>query len=166
MTNWEAMDKIFNCLINCQLSTYTTPFSPPEVVVTISNILALIPGLTKYRARKAIKALISDGVICYKSQGCPAIVNEELVCEAGPPINGYTLTEEGYRTEKWKNAYNAWCKSMEEWAKDSERGICHNCKHLKRHNGELAEFVCDIKGAVVEDPRIRECDEMWERRRP
>lgn len=41
-------------------------------------------------------------------------------------------------------------------------GICYNCKHLKRHNGELAEYVCDRKGAVVEDTRIRECDDMWE----
>jgi len=43
-----------------------------------------------------------------------------------------------------------------------ERGICYNCKHLKRHNGELAEYVCDIKGAVVSDTRRRECDDMWE----
>lgn len=47
--------------------------------------------------------------------------------------------------------------------KDSlKRGICYNCKHLKKHNGELAEFVCDIKGSVVNDTRIRECDDMWE----
>lgn len=45
-------------------------------------------------------------------------------------------------------------------------GICYNCKHLKRHNGELAEYVCDRKGSVVEDTRRRECDEMWERMEP
>lgn len=44
------------------------------------------------------------------------------------------------------------------------RGICWNCKHLKKYNGKLADFVCDLKGAVVNDTRIRECDEMWERR--
>ena len=47
---------------------------------------------------------------------------------------------------------------------DKKRGICQNCKHLKKHNGELAEFVCDIKGSVVNDTRIRECDDMWESR--
>lgn len=47
-----------------------------------------------------------------------------------------------------------------------ETGICYNCKHLKIYNGELAEYVCDRKGSVVEDPRRRECDEMWERREP
>lgn len=45
-----------------------------------------------------------------------------------------------------------------------KQGICANCKHLKKHNGELAEYVCDIKGSVVNDTRIRECDEMWESR--
>lgn len=43
-----------------------------------------------------------------------------------------------------------------------KKGICWNCKHLKKHNGKLADFVCDIKGAVVTDTRIRECDDMWE----
>ena len=42
------------------------------------------------------------------------------------------------------------------------KGICFNCKHLKKHNGKLAEYVCARKGAVVEDTRIRECDAMWE----
>lgn len=45
-----------------------------------------------------------------------------------------------------------------------KKGICWNCKHLKKHNGKLAKYVCDIKGAVVNDTRIRECDEMWESR--
>lgn len=47
-----------------------------------------------------------------------------------------------------------------------ETGVCYNCKHLKIHNGELAEYVCDRKGSVVGDTRRRECDEMWERREP
>lgn len=41
-------------------------------------------------------------------------------------------------------------------------GICANCKHLRKHNGDLAEFVCDRKGSVVKDTRVRECDELWE----
>ena len=52
--------------------------------------------------------------------------------------------------------------SESRFKKDLERGICYNCKHLKKHNGEIAEWVCDRKGSVVEDTRHRECDEMWE----
>ena len=54
--------------------------------------------------------------------------------------------------------------SESRFKKALKNGICANCKHLKRHNGGLARFVCDIKGSVVSDTRIRECDEMWERR--
>lgn len=120
MNNAEAKEKIFTALINCQISTYTAPYAPEEAVTTISNLIALINGLTKYRARKALKELIAEGLVEYKSQGCPAVIScgevPELVSDAMPPINGYTLTEEGYKTEAWKQAYRDWEKSMEEWA--------------------------------------------------
>lgn len=120
MTESEAKEKIFSMLISCEISTYTAMYAPDRAVVPISNILACIDGLTKYRARKALKELISDGVICYTSQGCPAIVSygeyTELVADAAPPINGYCLTKKGFETEGWKQAYAQWNKSMEEWA--------------------------------------------------
>jgi len=118
MTNDEA--KIFGVLINCQISTYTALYAPEEAVVTISNILSLTEGMSKYRARKALRSLKEQGVICYKSQGCPAIVSygevPELVADAAPPINGYCLTDEGYESAEFKDAYKAWEKSMAEWA--------------------------------------------------
>ena len=46
--------------------------------------------------------------------------------------------------------------------KQTEPKMCANCKHLKKHNGSLADWVCDRKGAIVTDPLIKECDEMWE----
>ena len=120
MENKEAKEKIFSMLISCEISTYTTMYAPDRAVVPISNILACVSGLTKYRARKALKELISDGVICYTSQGCPAIVSygeyRELVADAAPPINGYCLTKKGFGTDEWKQAYRNWEKSMEEWA--------------------------------------------------
>lgn len=65
-------------------------------------------------------------------------------------MDGYTYRDRNEFSEsKFKNAL--------------KRGICWNCKHLKKHNGELAEFVCDIKGAIVTDTRLRECDDMWEK---
>lgn len=39
---------------------------------------------------------------------------------------------------------------------------CANCKHLKKHNGNLADWVCDRKGSIVTNPYDKECDEMWE----
>ena len=45
-----------------------------------------------------------------------------------------------------------------------KKGICWNCKHLRKYNGDLADWVCEIKGSVVLDTRIRECDDMWEAR--
>lgn len=64
-------------------------------------------------------------------------------------MDGYTYSD--------KNEF-----SESKFKKALERGICWNCKHLKKHNGELAEYVCDIKGSVVNDTRIRECDDLWE----
>lgn len=61
----------------------------------------------------------------------------------------------------YKNFYDF---KESKFKKKLEKGICWNCKHLKKHNGELAKHVCDIKGTVVNDTRIRECDEMWERK--
>ena len=120
MTLEEAKEKIFKTIINCQISTYTSLYAPDEAVITIGNLIDLIDGLTKYKARKALKILRDDGFICYKSQGCPAIVSygeyAELVYDAAPPINGYALNKKAYDTEEWKTAYNDWCKSMEEWA--------------------------------------------------
>lgn len=53
-------------------------------------------------------------------QGCPAVVScgetPELVYDAGPPINGYALTAHAFRSSAWHEAYDDWCKSMEEWA--------------------------------------------------
>lgn len=120
MTTSEAKEKIFNKIINCEISLYTAMYAPDKAVVPISNIIHLINGLTKYRARKALKELINDGLIYYTSQGCPALVSygeyTELIDDARPPINGYALTQKGFETETWKKAYKEWEKSMEEWA--------------------------------------------------
>ena len=45
-----------------------------------------------------------------------------------------------------------------------QKKICANCRHLKKHNGKLADWVCDRKGSIVTNPYDKECDEMWERK--
>lgn len=120
MTTAEAKEKIFHCIISCEISLYTALYAPDTAVVPISNIVHLINGLTKYRARKALKELINDGVIYYTSQGCPAIVSygeyQELIDDARPPINGYALTRKGFETNTFKKRYEEHNKSLEEWA--------------------------------------------------
>lgn len=120
MTTEEAKEKIFNVIIGCEISLYTCLYAPDKAVITITNIVNLIEGLTKYRARKALKSLIADGLVEYTSQGCPAVESigeyRELIEEARPPINGYTLTKTGFQSEQFKRAYNDWKKSMAEWA--------------------------------------------------
>ena len=118
--NENVKARIFNILINCEISTYTSCFAPDRAVVSISNIIALLGDVTKYAARQALKSLREDGVVEYTSQGCPAIMSygevPELIADAAPPINGYCLTKKGFETPEWKQAYKEWCKSMEEWA--------------------------------------------------
>lgn len=123
------MEKILQELINCEISSYTTPYAPDRAVVTISNLCKLT-GYTRYKARKALKGLIAEGLVEYTSQGCPAIESRgeyrELVVEAGPPINGYALIEKGFQSNEYKQAYEDWCKSMEEWANGQEDDIKRN----------------------------------------
>ena len=120
MTTEEAKDRILTTLMGCEISLYTTLYGPDKAVVSISNFLSLIPGLTRYRARLAIKDLLQDGIIKYTSQGHPAIESfgeyRELVCDAMPPTNGYALTQKACETDIWKARYAEWKKSMEEWA--------------------------------------------------
>ena len=120
MTTDAAKDEILSTLMSCEISLYTTLYAPDTAVVSISNILALIPGLTKYRARLAIKELMQDGMVRYTSQGHPAIESfgeyRELVCDAMPPTNGYALTKQAFESDTWKSIKTEWEKSMEEWA--------------------------------------------------
>lgn len=115
----QAKERVLNTIIHCEIGTYMTMYAPDKAVITISNIMSLT-GLTRYGTRKALKALQMEGLVYYTSQGCPAVVSygevPELVEDARPPINGYALTKEGFKSRQWIDAYAEWNKSMEEWA--------------------------------------------------
>ena len=49
---------------------------------------------------------------------------------------------------------------------EPQKKMCANCKHIKKHNGKLADYVCDRKGSIVTNPYDKECDEMWEQAEP
>lgn len=115
---------VLQAIIHSEIGLYTTLHGPGRAVVSITGILTSVEGMTKYRARKALNALVSEGLVEYTSQGRPAIVSygevTELVCEAMPPVNGYALTQKGFKTKEWADAYAAWEKDMGLWANGSE----------------------------------------------
>ena len=104
----EIKQKLFKHIIGCEFATYESCYSPGWAVVPISTLMSFEPGISKYKMRKALKELIAEGVIEYTTQGRPAIESigeyTELVCEAGPPINGYALTKAGFESDEYKEA--------------------------------------------------------------
>ena len=110
---------VFNCIANCEVSSYSIPYSPDRVVVSTGEIAKMCLW-SKYRVRKAIKRLVEKGLIERASCGCPAVEScgeyRELVYDAMPPKNGYAITKVGFKCEDWKDIYSEWTKSMEEWA--------------------------------------------------
>ena len=116
---WADEKAVFDCIANCEIASYTTMDVANRIVVSASEIANILLW-TKYRVRKAIKNLVSEGFIERASMGRPAIESRgeyrELVYDAMPPKNGYALTSKGFICEEWKVLYAEWCKSMEEWA--------------------------------------------------
>ena len=121
MTIDEKIDEkvVFHCIANCELSNYTTMYPYERVVVSTGDIAKMCLW-TKYRTKKAIKGLVEKGLIERASCGCPAAVSygecPELICETKPPMNGYAISKQGFKSEEWKDIYDMWCRSMEEWA--------------------------------------------------
>ena len=119
----DVRTKILEHIVNAQISTFTSCYAPPEAVVTSTQLAEWI-GVSKYKIRKVIQTLVEDGLIKYKSQGCPAVESfgeyRELVCDSRPPINGYCLTEKGYQTETYKKADKEFEESLREWANAKE----------------------------------------------
>lgn len=78
-----------------------------KCVVSSSKNIAESLGISQYAALKALHQLMYDGLVEHGSMGCPAEISggeyEEVVHEAGPPINGFCLTEKGRKTAIYKN---------------------------------------------------------------
>lgn len=116
----EIKQKLFKHIIGCEFATYESCYSPGWAVVPISSLMLFEPSISKYMMRKALKELVADGLIEYTSQGCPAIESigeyTELVCEAGPPINGYALTKAGFESDEYKEESERRDRVYREWA--------------------------------------------------
>lgn len=113
----ELKKQVFTEICNAETVTYCDNSG----VITISDLMNFIPGVTKYRMRKILRELKEEGLIEYRSKGCPGEEDpyyHEWNCDPAPPINGYALTEKGMETETYKTVYQNWCDSFKKWAEE------------------------------------------------
>lgn len=119
----EDESLILKIMCSAEIGTYTQLYGPDQAVLPISFFTTPLTW-TKYRIKKALKGLISIGYVKFTSQGRPAIVSygevPELVCEAKPPVNGYTLTESAFKTPIWRKMYAEWEADMAKLAASRE----------------------------------------------
>ena len=120
MTEFEK--KVFDVIIKCEISTYTSCYAPERAVVTTNYIVKKLNS-TKFKVRKVLKQLSAVGYIEYTSQGRPAIVSNtedgyELICEALPPINGYALTESGFSTQQFRHELDSFNEDLRKMVED------------------------------------------------
>ena len=107
-------------IIGCEISSYTTAYATDRAVISAKNVSRNL-NAPIYQVRKSIRELVNIGYIERCSVGRPAIESNtengyELICEALPPLNGFSLTELGFKSEYYKREYDKFNKSMEEWA--------------------------------------------------
>lgn len=103
MTNEELRPILIKLLWDVDLAITLSMYAPDDSVITISNILYLLKEseheVSKYRLRLTLKELIADGVVEYKSVGCPG---EDTPCfeYSGPVlenIDGYVSKDDLYK---------------------------------------------------------------------
>ena len=107
-------------IIGCEISSYTTAYTTDRVVISAKNVSRNL-NAPIYQVRKSIRKLVNIGYIERCSVGRPAIESNtengyELICEALPPLNGFSLTELGFESEYYKREYDRFNESMKEWA--------------------------------------------------
>lgn len=116
MTNKE---RVFEFICQAQIGTYMTMYYPGDRAVISSRNIAEVLKISTYQTRKALNELKSEGLIEASCMGRPAIESggeyNELVCEAMPPLRGYSLTAKGFESEKYKRLYTEWEESLKKW---------------------------------------------------
>ncbi len=96
ITMTQAKDRIFNSIINRELSTYGQAYAPLVTEVSISDMVKLT-GLSLFMTRNAVMELTEEGYIKYFTEG-------------------YTLTKRGYDSESFWKAKTRRNQKTKEWA--------------------------------------------------
>ena len=102
------------------------------------KIISHFTGLTKYRVRKAIKALRDLGLVERTTCGFPAyeVYTENGLTdfdEAHPPVNGFGLTKKGFESATYKKADELNEAEYKRWAEMKEEEIL---KEMEREKNE------------------------------
>lgn len=101
-----------------------------DVYVISTKRIATIAKLSKYKTFKVLHELRDEGLVERASQ-CPAQVSYgdvvELIGEAMPPINGWTITDKGRETSIYKVTEDEYKREMMKLAmgyneEDNENG--------------------------------------------
>lgn len=91
-----------------------------DAYVVSAKDIANSTGLSKYKVLKILHELRDEGLVERATQGCPAQISYgetvELICEAMPPLNGWTLTHNGHESEIFKTVKKEYIRELEEWA--------------------------------------------------
>lgn len=122
-------DKVFATL--CSLSNNIECYD-----VFSSAILAKRTELSQYKTLKALHCLCDLGMVERASMGCPAQFSygeiTEMICDAAPPISGWSLTEKGRETDvfqkakkEFEDSFNAWARGELNASDDEEEGDCY-----------------------------------------
>lgn len=97
-TNKEK-DAVLNALCRCSHNLY-------GVDVFTSKQLAERTGLDRCKVVQVLHYWRDEGIVERASMGCPAQFTggeyDEMICDAAPPINGWSLTEKGRETDAYK----------------------------------------------------------------
>ncbi len=108
-----VQEKVFRKI--CELS-----FNWYGVNVFTSANLAKSIGMSRYATLKALHGLRDAGLVQNGCMGRPAIETgyeyKELVCDAMPPLRGFSLTPKALETDIYKQANRNNLQSLAEWA--------------------------------------------------
>lgn len=111
-TNKEK-DAVLNALCRCSHNFY-------GVDVFSSKHLAERTGLTRYKVLQVLNIFRSEGLVDRASMGCPTQFTggeyDEMICDAAPPINGWSLTEKGRETDAYKASKKEYLDGLAELA--------------------------------------------------
>lgn len=113
----ENQEKVLQIMCKTELDIYG------EIYVFSSREIAIRAKMSRQNVIKILHELHNKGLVEKASQGCPAQVScgevTELICDAAPPKNGWSLTDKSRESSIYKAEQEKFNKSLEKWANGS-----------------------------------------------
>ena len=133
--------KVFNHYIEGEISLYNCMHAPDRYIESIGEVSKEL-GITKYQAAKVVHSLCNEGLLERTSLGCPAEVayygegEPELIDDAHPPLNGFSLTKKALETEEYKRADKEYIEELDRWMSEMEEKSENELRRKERKNGK------------------------------